>query len=170
MALFLGSTIGNFNQTESAAFWHKVSSRLTPGDYFLLGVDLVKDVEVLEVAYNDAAGVTARFTKNLFARMNRELGAGVDLDRIEHVARYNADWKRIEIFTRFLAPQTIHNRPLGRRHRLRADEMVMIEISRKFVLDDLRQFVRYFGFDVRGVFTDDQKWFAVLLLQKGGDA
>ncbi len=102
--------------------------------------------------------------------MNRELGADLDLDRIEHVARYNADWQRIEIFARFLAPQTIHNRPLRQRHHLRADEMVMIEISRKFVLDDLRRFVRYFGFEVRRAFTDDNQWFGVLLLQKGEDS
>jgi L-histidine N-alpha-methyltransferase len=101
--------------------------------------------------------------------MNRELGADVDLDQIEHVARYNADWQRIEIFTRFLVPQTIHNRPVGRRHRLRKDEKVMIEISRKFVLDDLREFVRYFGFEVRRAFTDENRWFGVLLLQKGDD-
>jgi L-histidine N-alpha-methyltransferase len=169
MALFLGSTIGNFNQTESAWFWEKVTRHMLAGDYFLLGVDLVKDQGVLEAAYNDAAGVTAEFTRNLFVRMNRELGAGVDVDAIEHVARYNAAWRRIEIFARFPTPQTVHVRPLERRHRIRAGEQIMVEISRKFVLRDLTEFVRYFAFHVRAVFTDDRGWFAVVLLQKGQD-
>jgi L-histidine N-alpha-methyltransferase len=166
MALFLGSTIGNFNQTESTWFWEKISGNMSAGDFFLLGVDLVKDENVLEAAYNDAAGVTAEFTRNLFARMNRELGAGLDISSIEHVAKYNADWQRMEIFARFQRTQTVAVRPLDRSHVVRAGEHIMIEISRKFVADDLADFVRYFGFRVRRVFTDEDEWFAVLLLQK----
>lgn len=167
MALFLGSTIGNFNQTESAWFWQKVAGNVAPGDYFLLGVDLVKDVDILEAAYNDAAGVTAEFTRNLFVRMNRELGAEIDVSNIEHVAKYNADWQRMEIYSRFHTTQTIHIKPLDRQYVIRADEHIMIEISRKFLLANLTEFVQYFGFHVQEVFTDDRGWFAVLLLQKG---
>ena len=87
LVLFLGSTIGNLNHAESVAFWDRVARHLAPGDLFLLGVDLVKDREVLERAYNDAAGVSAEFTKYVFRRMNRELDAGLNLDAIEHVAR-----------------------------------------------------------------------------------
>jgi len=113
-------------------------------------------------------GVTAQFTKNLFVRMNRELGAGVDVDAIEHVARYDADWQRIEIFARFLVDQTICIRPLGLTVSIGAGEMVMTEISRKFVLRDLRTHLATFGFSVDAEYTDEREWFGVLLLRREG--
>lgn len=166
MVMFLGSTIGNFAHAESYAFWGELERHVPVGDYFLLGVDLVKDVAVLEAAYNDAAGVTAEFTKNLFHRMNRELAAGLDVDQIRHVARYNKEWQRIEIFAEFVADQTVWIGPLERAIAIQAGEKVLVEISRKFVVEHLQQFVACFGFGVRAVYTDDHEWFAVLLLQK----
>ncbi len=168
MVLFLGSTIGNFNHGESQAFWRRVSDALTPGDYFLLGVDLVKEKGVLEAAYNDAAGVTAAFTNNLFARMNRELDAGIDLDQVEHVARYNEDWQRIEIFGRFRTAQSVRIAPLDLAVDIPAGDMVMIEISRKFVLDDAKRYLACFGLVTQRVLTDEREWFGLLLLCKEG--
>src|SRR5439155_662164 len=81
---------------ELGDFLERVSAALAVGDHFLLGIDLVKDVRTLEAAYNDRAGVTAAFTRNLFARMNRELGTQLDLEAIEHVAHYNDRLDRIE--------------------------------------------------------------------------
>src|SRR5213079_3555881 len=98
MLVFLGSTIGNLNPQEMSDFLDRVSASLTPGDHFLVGIDLVKNVRTLEAAYNDRAGVSAAFTRNLFARMNRELGTRLDLEAIEHVAHYNQTLDRIEIF------------------------------------------------------------------------
>ncbi len=165
MVLFLGSTIGNFNHGESLRFWRTMSRRLATGDHFLLGVDLVKEREVLEAAYNDAAGVTARFTRNLFVRMNRELGSGIDVTQIKHVARYHDAWQRIEIFARFRTAQEIALGPLGLTVHVDADELIMTEISRKFVLEHLTAYLEVFGFEVVRVFTDDRQWFAVLLLR-----
>ena len=167
MVAFLGSTIGNFNNGESLAFWRRLERELAPGDYFLLGADLVKDKAVLEAAYNDAAGVTASFTTNLFTRMNRELGSGVDMAQVEHVARYNEDWQRVEIFVRFNAAQTVRIEPLDLAVDIGAGEMVMVEISRKFVLADLTRYLATLGMAVREVFTDERRWFGLLLLQKG---
>lgn len=166
MVLFLGSNVGNLDLAESVGFWRGVAGHLQPGDFFLLGVDLVKDPAVLEAAYNDRAGVTAEFTKNVFARMNRELGAGIDLSSIEHVAFYNPEWRRIEIFGRFLRSQTIRLGPLGLEIPLSAGEQVMVEVSRKFVVADLARYLGCFGLETRAVFTDERQWFAVLLLQK----
>jgi len=166
MVLFLGSTIGNFNQDESLRFWKRVASSLQIGDYFLLGADLVKERAVLETAYNDAAGVTARFTKNLFARMNRELDAAWDLDAIEHIARFNERWQRIEIHARFLRSQTATINPPGIEVTLGAGDEVLVEISRKFVLSDLVQYVKNFGFTVCKTFTDERNWFSLLLLRR----
>ncbi len=167
MVLFLGSTVGNLNHAESLNFWQRVSDHLTPADFFLLGVDLVKEPRVLEAAYNDAAGVTAEFTKNLWVRMNRELDAGVDPEGLEHVARYNAAWQRMEIFTRFTAPQTVRIAPLNVEVEIGTGEMVMTEISRKFAIENLTKYLACFGLHVRRVYTDPRRWFAVLLLQKG---
>jgi L-histidine N-alpha-methyltransferase len=170
LLLFLGSSIGNFNHAESAAFWRRVAASMPAGSWMLLGVDLVKDSAVLEAAYNDAGGVTAAFTRNLFARMNRELNAGIDLDAVTHEARWNREWQRIEIGARFQRRQTITVGPLGRQFTVEAGELVMTEISRKFVRDRLRDYVACFDFETVHVATDPREWFAVLLLRKGADA
>ncbi len=166
MVVFLGSSIGNFDQRESDVFWQGVSDALAPCDFVLLGIDLVKDESILHAAYNDAAGVTAKFTKNLFARINRELGASIDLGAIEHVARYNAAWCRIEIYARFLKSQDVYLQPLDRTITVPKDTMVMTEISRKYDLDKMKDYLRCFDFAVKEVFTDDKQWFGLLLLQR----
>ena len=167
LLLFLGSTVGNLNHEESVMFWRRVADAMPAGNHLLLGVDLVKDPALLQAAYNDAAGVTARFTRNLFARMNRELDAGLDVDRIEHVARWNEAWQRIEIFGRFQSTQRLAIRPLGLELTIPEGEQVMTEVSRKFVLPRLTAYLACFGFDLVRAFTDERQWFAVLLLQKG---
>ncbi len=167
MLLFLGSSIGNFNHAESLAFWRRVAAALPVGGWVLLGVDLVKSPAVLEAAYNDATGVTAAFTRNLFARMNRELGADLDLEAIRHEARWNPEWQRIEIGARFHRRQTLCVEPLGRRFTVEAGELVMTEISRKYSLPSLSEYLRCFKLETAHTATDDQRRFAVLLLQKG---
>ena len=169
MVMFLGSTLGNFNQTESLIFWRRVSAALQPGDFFLLGVDLVKDTAVIEAAYNDAAGVTPKFTANLFARINRELGSNVDLGTLEHVAYYNQAWRRMEMSARFTVGQRLHIAPLDVTIEIAAGEQVMIEISRKFHLGDLERFLACFELDTVATFTDERRWFGELLLKKRGE-
>lgn len=166
LLLFLGSTLGNLNHAESVVFWRRVAAAMPRGSYLLVGADLVKDPAVLHAAYNDAAGVTGQFTLNLFARMNRELDAGLDLRRIEHVARWNAEWQRVEVFGRFASTQRLRIRPLGLEVTIRAGEQVMTEISRKFILPRLTAYLACFGFRLVRAFTDDREWFAVLLLTK----
>jgi L-histidine N-alpha-methyltransferase len=165
MLVFLGSTIGNLNQTEAALFWTDVARHLAPGDFVLLGVDLVKEPRLIDAAYNDASGHSAEFTRNIFHRMNRELGAGLDLTQIDHLASYNPEWQRVEIHARFRTEQVVRLEPLGTSVLVRAGERIMTEISRKFVLDELEQYLTAFGFNLRRVFTDERRWFAVLLLQ-----
>ncbi len=167
LLLFLGSTLGNLNHAESVVFWRRVADAMPAGSHLLLGVDLVKDPALLHAAYNDAAGVTARFTRNLFARMNRELDAGLDIDRIEHVARWNDEWQRIEIFGRFATTQRLAIRPLDIELTIPEGEQVMTEVSRKFVLPRLTAYLACFGFRLVRAFTDERQWYAVLLLQKG---
>lgn len=166
LLLFLGSTIGNFNQTEAAAFWGRVAHVLSPGDFVLLGADLVKDPAVIDAAYNDAAGWSAAFTKNVFARMNRELGSGIDLSAIEHEAAYRADWRRVEIFARITRPQRVRVEPLHRTVALAAGERIMTEISRKFELAELETYLSCFGLEPVRTFTDPDRSYALLLLRR----
>lgn len=169
MVLFLGSTVGNFNPRAWDAFWSRVGQSVTVGDYFLLGVDLVKDKAVLDAAYNDAAGVTESFTKNLFARINRELGASVDLDEIRHVAEYVPGSEQVEIFVEFTATQSVYLAPLDRTVEIPAGTRVMTEVSRKFRLPMVEEQLSAFGFVTRRVFTDVRNYFGLMLLQRVDD-
>ncbi len=166
MLLFLGSSIGNFDQRESHTFWQGLSDALSSRDYLLLGVDLVKDEATLNAAYNDAAGVTEAFTRNLFARINRELGASIELGQIEHVARYHAERQRVEIYARFRTEQEVYLAPLERTIVVPAGTMVMTEICRKYHLKKMAAYLRCFDFSVEQVFTDEREWFGLLLLQR----
>lgn len=170
LVVFLGSTIGNFNEAESTAFWRSVAGHLPSGDFFLLGVDLVKDPDILEAAYNDAAGVTARFTKNYFARINRELGSDIDVDVIEHQATWNPAQQRMEIFSTFRETQSVRIEPLGLTFVIQKGERILLEISRKFRVDVLVEELRRYGFEVRRTFCDEPEWFGLLLLERIDDA
>lgn len=166
LVMVLGSTIGNLAPEDMSRFLTSVAAAMTSDDYFLVGVDLVKDRWQLEAAYNDVAGVTASFTRNLFARMNRELGCLIDTDAIEHMARYDAVNEQIEIFARFATQQTFFLAPLGRHFTIHAGEMVQTEISRKFRLNRFIPYLERFGFTTVELFTDDRAWCALLLLRR----
>ena len=166
MVLFLGSSIGNFSRAEMSRFVSTMSAALQPGDFFLVGIDLVKEVRLLEAAYNDAAGVTAKFTRNLFARMNRELGSSLDTRAIEHVARYQSAREQIETFAYFRRQQSLYLAPIDRRIILPQGESVQVEISRKFRLEQFVPYLEGFGFDAERIFTDERGWFALVLLRR----
>lgn len=167
MLTFLGSTIGNFDPVATDLFLAMLASHLAPHDFLLLGIDLVKDIPRLEAAYNDAAGVTARFTLNLFARMNRELGCRVPLDALEHVARYNTELDQIEIHACVRRDICIELPPPGAgEFHLSAGEEVLVEISRKFRPDDMAATLDRAGFDLEQTETDAEELFAVQLFRR----
>ncbi len=164
--LFLGSNVGNLDAVEATEFWWKISSSLNPGDFCLLGVDTNEDTDALHAAYNDAAGYSAEFTKNIFARINRDLGASIDVDTIKHVARYSPDHNRVEIFGKFTTAQQIHIESLDHRVTIEEDELIMTEISRKFRIDEVQPYLKGFGLESRQVFTNPERTFAVMLLAR----
>jgi iron(II)-dependent oxidoreductase len=163
---FLGSSLGNLNAGEQNELFATVADALRAGDHLLLGVDLVKDPAVLEAAYDDAAGVTAEFTKNLFVRMNAELGTGLDLDTIEHVSWFDRTRERIEIYARFTRPTTITLPEHGRTFHLAANELVMTEISAKFRVPVMAALGARHGLDVVRVFGGDGVGFALMLFRR----
>jgi L-histidine Nalpha-methyltransferase len=129
---FLGSTIGNLTPQPRAEFLAALADVLEPGDALLLGTDLVKDTDRLVRAYDDSAGVTARFNRNVLAVVNRELGADFDLDAFSHVARWNAAEERIEMWLRADAPQRVHIGALDLSVEFGAGEEMLTEVSCKF--------------------------------------
>lgn len=166
MLLFLGSTVGNLDSVESAEFWNQAASYMLPGDYCLLGVDINEDPVILQAAYNDAAGYSAAFTRNLFERMNRELGSRIDTEAVEHVANYVPEWRRVEIYAQFMSSQTIDVGLLGHCFQITQGEKILTEVSRKFRLRQLVPYLSTFGFETRQIYTDGDERFAVLLLMR----
>ncbi|MDT5105871.1 MAG: L-histidine Nalpha-methyltransferase [Mycobacterium sp.] len=135
LVIFLGSTIGNLTTGPRAEFLAALSDNLESGDTLLLGTDLVKEVDRLVRAYDDSAGVTAQFNKNVLAVVNRELDADFDLAAFDHVARWNVDEERIEMWLRASTPQRVHVNELDLTVDFDADEEMLTEVSCKFRAD-----------------------------------
>jgi iron(II)-dependent oxidoreductase len=144
--VFLGSSLGNLGWREAPEFCRAVADVLSPGDHFLVGLDLVKRPAALEAAYNDAAGVTAAFTRNLFARMNRELLTDVPPGAIEHVAFYDSDRERIEIYAQARQELRLQLPSLGREFRIARGERILTELSHKFRRAAAIATIERFGF------------------------
>jgi len=163
LVLFLGSTIGNFEPEEAAEFLKNVQQSLAPGDALLIGFDLIKDRDVLHAAYNDAAGVTAQFNKNMLARINRELGATFDLDAFEHVAFWNRRKSRIEMHLESVYEQTVWIEDLGRGFHFEQGERIHTENSYKFNMSSIERLLRRAGFKLEKSWTDARGWFCEAL-------
>ena len=132
LVAFLGSTLGNLTPGPRAEFLASVSEMMQPGDTLLLGTDLVKDVDRLVRAYDDNAGVTAQFNRNVLTVVNRELGADFDVPAYQHVARWNADEERIEMWLRSTRPQRVHIAALNLDVDFADGEEMLTEVSCKF--------------------------------------
>ncbi|MBI4616159.1 MAG: L-histidine N(alpha)-methyltransferase [Planctomycetes bacterium] len=163
---FLGSTVGNFGRGEFEGFLCDVSRALRPGDSLLLGIDLVKDRARLEAAYDDAAGWSRRFTLNLFARINRELGAGLPLDEIEYVSFYEPQRAQIEMYGRFQRESILEVPELSRRFRIEPGERILVEISRKFRVEEVAAHAARHRLTLVRGFSDSAGFFALLLFRR----
>jgi dimethylhistidine N-methyltransferase len=163
LGFFPGSTIGNFAPEDAVAFLADARSTLGQGAHLLLGADLVKDAAVLEAAYDDAAGVTARFDLNLLRRLNRECGADFDLSGFRHRAIWNAAKERIEMHLVALRAQEV--RLGGRRIRFAAGETIHTESSHKYRVDTFPALCARGGWQVARHWTDARGLFSVWLLR-----
>ncbi|TMR98018.1 L-histidine N(alpha)-methyltransferase [Nonomuraea basaltis] len=165
MVAFLGGTIGNLDPDARAVFMKELRDTLRPGDTFLLGADLVKDRERLVAAYDDAAGVTAAFNRNVLHVINRELDADFEPDAFEHVALYDErnDW--IEMRLRASRAMRVRVGGLGLTVEFADGEEMRTEISAKFRPDGLRGELAAAGFAVRHWHTDPSGDFALLLAE-----
>lgn len=159
---FPGSTIGNFRPDAALCLLRRMRAGLQGGG-LLIGVDLVKDPARLHAAYNDAAGVTAMFNKNLLARANRELGADFDLGAFAHYAPYNAAAQRIEMYLISLKRQRVSLR--GRQYEFAQGEPVHTEDSHKYTIESFREMAAHAGFNPRAVWTDEERLFSIHWLE-----
>jgi L-histidine N-alpha-methyltransferase len=166
LVAFLGSTIGNLTAEPRAEFLTALSDSLQPGDTVLLGTDLVKDVDRLVRAYDDGAGVTARFNKNVLAVVNRELDGDFDLDAFEHVARWNADEERIEMWLRASTPQRVRIAELDLTVDFAAGEEMLTEVSCKFRPDGVADELAAAGLRRTNWWTDSAGDFGLSLAVK----
>ena len=164
LVLFLGGNIGNFDRPSAASFLRNLSLRLGPEDAFLLGVDLRKDRRTLELAYDDSAGVTARFNLNLLARINRELGGTFDLDRFRHEASYDEVHGVVRMHLVSLARQEVRVEHLGRTFRFEEGERIHTEDSTKYSLAELGELAEASGMRLVEHWTDELQRFSLNLL------
>jgi L-histidine N-alpha-methyltransferase len=163
LVLYIGSSIGNFEPQQASEVLEIIRSGLEPGDALLLGVDLRKDESTLLAAYDDAAGVTARFNLNLLARLNRELGADFDLESFSHRAVWNPAESRIEMHLESLIDQRVKLPALDLEAEFESGERIHTENSYKYAPGQAEEMLSEAGFRPESTWTDPRVWFAVCL-------
>ena len=168
LGLFLAGTIGNLHPDEVPGFLRGVAQQLEPGDGFLVGVDLVKDPARLNAAYNDAAGVTAEFNRNILRVINRTFGADFDPEAFEHVAFYDPDNAWIEMRLRARRRMRVRVPYAGVALRLETGDEIRTELSCKYTRQSFSSRLANTGLVLECWFTDPQDLFASALLRKSG--
>lgn len=164
LVFFPGSTLGNFNDAEAVRLLRAMHVTMGDRGGALIGIDLQKDPEIIEAAYNDAAGITAAFTHNLLARLNRDIGSNFDLDAFEHQADYIIDAGRIETFLVSQRPQTVTVE--GQAFEFSAGEPMQVEYSQKYTDVSLVVLANQAGLKVVCAWNDPRDWFGLRLLQR----
>jgi dimethylhistidine N-methyltransferase len=165
---FPGSTIGNFEPAAAGNLLHSMAKMLGADGGLLIGIDLQKDSQIIEAAYNDSKGVTAEFNLNLLERINAELDGDFQLDRFEHKAVYNLDENRVEISIVSLCDQLVSIS--GNSFEFLHGEEILTEYSHKYTIDGFAQFASQFGFSLHKHWTDERNYFAILHLVLDGFA
>jgi L-histidine Nalpha-methyltransferase len=173
LVLFIGSSVGNLEDAEASALFHRLRASLGSSASLLLGTDLRKSPDVLLPAYDDASGITAAFNKNVLARINRELGGHFDLDSFRHVAKWNDAASRIEMHLESVAPQEVAIDLLGIRVRFHTGETIHTESSVKYDVPRVERIAAGGGFHVEETYYDRARRCAVhwakATVPEGGD-
>ncbi len=165
MLFFLGSSMGNFSSIECERFLQQVVRTLQPGDYFLLGVDLQKPIDILEAAYNDSQGVTAAFNLNMLSHLNWRFKGNFNTNFFIHQAVYNEADTQIEMYLHCHKNHQVSLDSLDLQVSFQAGESILTEISRKFDLTTIQTDLHNQGLNTIKTWTDPQKWFGLVLCQ-----
>jgi L-histidine Nalpha-methyltransferase len=166
LLMFLGSTMGNLDDRACDFFLTQVQQALQPGEFFLLGVDLQKPIDVLEAAYNDDRGITAAFNLNMLQHLNHRFAGNFNLDNFAHLAFFNPTASQIEMHLKSLTAQTVNLTDLDLEISLQPGETIHTEISRKFHLPTLSDMLVNHALQPLKIWTDPQSWFGLILCQR----
>ena len=166
LLMFLGSTMGNLDDRSRDIFLTQVQQALQPGEFFLLGIDLQKPIDILEAAYNDAQGVTAAFNLNVLRHLNDRFDGNFNLDRFAHLAFFNPTASQIEMHLKSSIDQTVKLKALDLEINLKAGETIHTEISRKFSIPSLADTLTAHALQPLKIWTDPQSWFGLILCQR----
>jgi len=161
LLLFFGSTIGNLDERESSSFLRGVAGILNPDDRFVLGLDMLKPVHIIEAAYNDSRNVTAEFNKNILLVINRELGANFRPDDFDHVAFFDEKYRRVEMHLRARRNIWVEISEIDLIVVLKKGETIRTEICRKFSRAGAQEMIREAGMAVSGWYSDPKGWFSI---------
>ncbi|MBA2709657.1 MAG: L-histidine N(alpha)-methyltransferase [Tatlockia sp.] len=165
LLMFLGSSLGNFNAADTRKFLDQLHECLHPGDYVLIGFDLVKEIDILLQAYNDSDGITKAFNLNLLRRINNELGANFNLNSFNHYGTYNVFTKAMESYLVSNKDQLVYINAMKRSFHFKAFEAIHVESSQKYSLSDVTRLARNSGFKVVKNFRDSKHYFLDSLWQ-----
>jgi L-histidine Nalpha-methyltransferase len=168
--IFLGSSIGNFDPKEAMNFLHSVARYVLKDDLVLIGIDLEKDKSILDRAYNDKKGITAKFNFNVLGRINRELNGEFNISNFEHKSFYNIRKHRIEMHLESKLDQQVRIGAIGKAFYFKKGETIHTENSYKYSLPRLNKLVKKAGLQVIRSFTDQNKQYALILLKKVSNA
>jgi L-histidine Nalpha-methyltransferase len=159
---FFGSTIGNLDRLEALRFVAKLGKLMKTGERLLLGLDMVKDRAVLEKAYNDEKGLTAKFNKNIIKVANKKIQTDFEPEHFRHHAFFDEQKLRIEMHLVATRDMTVKSPLFERDLKIRQAETIHTENSHKFTSDHIGEFAQAGGLSVRAVHTDSQRWFALV--------
>lgn len=165
---FLGSTIGNFSREASLKLMAVSAGLMNPGDSFLLGIDMVKDIDVMERAYNDDQGLTSEFNRNILNSVNTLAGTDFNLNGFEHMAFFNREKGRIEMHLRSTRDQTVSSPNLPVPIRLKEGELIHTENSHKYTDTFISDITKRTGLEIVDKYSDDNGWFSLVHFRKGG--
>lgn len=168
--IFLGSSIGNFDPKDAMGFLHSIARYVRKEDLLLIGIDLEKDKLILDRAYNDKNGMTAKFNFNVLARINRELEGEFNISNFEHKSFYNTRKHRIEMHLESKLDQQVRIGAIGKMFNFRKGETIHTENSYKYSLPTLNRLVKKAGLQAIRNFTDSNKQYTLILLKKVSNA
>ena len=166
LIIFLGSSYGNFTPKEGKIFLKKINNIMKKEDLFLIGLDLVKNRIVLENAYDDNRGITAKFNLNILSRINDELDADFDLNNFKHVAKYNKKDQRIEMYLKSTAEQSVIISKSNLSLKFKKGEMIHTEHSHKYTVPQIHKLMGDTGFVINKIWSDENKYYALILVSK----
>ena len=166
LIIFLGSSYGNFTTDEGKIFLQKINSIMKKEDLFLIGLDLVKDKKILENAYDDSQGITAKFNLNVLSRINDELDADFILNNFKHVAKYNEKDQRIEMYLQSLVNQSVIISKANLSFKLKQGELIHTEHSHKYTIPQIQELMKITGFEIKQKWLDVNQHYSLILASK----